>query len=150
MHATRTIRRRAAIVRRKAGFTLIELMVVIVILGLLVGLVGPRLIGQTDKAKVQTARTQIENFSMALMLYKLEFGKYPTSSEGLNALVSNGRENFLEQDAVPSDPWGNPYVYVSPGKDGHDFEIISYGEDGSPGGTGYAADIESWNISGTN
>lgn len=134
--------------RARAGFTLIELMVVIVILGMLVALVGPRLIGQTDKAKVQTARTQIANFAMALKLYKLEFGSYPKSGEGLKALVENGKENFLEQDAVPDDPWGNPYLYTAPGSSGHDFEIVSYGEDGSPGGSDYAQDIESWNLAG--
>ncbi len=135
--------------RARAGFTLIELMVVIVILGMLVALVGPRLIGQTDKAKVQAAKTQIANFSMALKLYKLEFGSYPTSGEGLDQLVSNGKENFLEQDAVPKDPWDNPFMYTAPGSNGHDFEIVSYGDDGSPGGSGYSADIESWNLAGT-
>jgi len=135
--------------RARAGFTLIELMVVIVILGMLVALVGPKLIGQTDKAKVQTAKTQIANFSMALKLYKLEFGNYPSSAEGLQQLISNGKENFLEQDAVPLDPWGNAYIYTYPGSAGHDFEIVSYGDDGSPGGTGYGADIESWNLAGT-
>ncbi|GJM27358.1 MAG: type II secretion system protein GspG [Phycisphaerae bacterium] len=134
--------------RARAGFTLIELMVVIVILGMLVALVGPRLIGQTDKAKVAAAKTQIENFSMALKLYKLDFGTYPKSGEGLKALIENGRENFLDQDSVPEDPWGNPYIYVAPGSNGHDFEIVSYGEDGSPGGTGYSQDIESWNLAG--
>lgn len=135
--------------RARAGFTLIELMVVIVILGMLVALVGPRLIGQTDKAKVAAARTQIENFSMALNLYKLDFGSYPKSAEGLDALVNNGKENYLDQDNVPMDPWGNPYVYVCPGSAGHDFELVSYGEDGSPGGSGYSADIESWNLNAT-
>jgi general secretion pathway protein G len=142
MHADRSRRARA-------GFTLIELMVVIVILGMLVALVGPRLIGQTDKAKVQTAKTQIQNFAMALKLYKLSFGHYPSSAEGLEHLINNGKEKFLEEDAIPLDPWGNAYVYTYPGSAGHDFEIVSYGEDGAPGGTGYAADIESWNLSGT-
>jgi len=134
--------------RARAGFTLIELMVVIVILGMLVALVGPKLLGQADKAKVGTAKTQIANLSMALKLYKLEFGSYPTSSEGLGQLIENGKENFLEQDVVPQDPWNNPYIYVAPGSNGHDFEIVSYGEDGSPGGSGLGADIESWNLGG--
>lgn len=134
--------------RARAGFTLIELMVVIVILGMLVALVGPRLIGQTDKAKVQTAKTQIANFSMALKLYKLDFGTYPKSGAGLKALIENGRENFLEQDSIPADPWGNPYIYVSPGSSGHDFEIVSYGQDGVPGGSDYNQDIESWDLAG--
>jgi len=153
MKTTRNIQYAAAkrdgrLRRPNAGFTLIELMVVIVILGLLVGLVGPRLIGQTDKAKVQAAKTQVENFSMALKLYKLDFGKYPTSSEGLAVLVSNEKGNYLDQDNVPTDPWGNAYVYVSPGTHGHDFEIVSYGEDAAPGGDQYATDIQSWNLSG--
>lgn len=135
--------------RARAGFTLIELMVVIVILGMLVALVGPRLMGQTDKAKVQAAKAQIENFSMALKLYKLEFGSYPKSGAGLKTLIENGRENFLDQDNVPMDPWGNPFIYVAPGSNGHDFEIVSYGEDGAPGGSDYNKDIESWNLAGT-
>jgi general secretion pathway protein G len=134
--------------RARAGFTLIELMVVIVILGMLVALVGPKLIGQTDKAKVQTAKTQIANFGMALKLYKLEFGTYPKSGEGLQQLINNGKERYLEQDSVPDDPWGNPYLYTAPGSNGHDYEIVSYGEDGSPGGSDYAQDIESWNLAG--
>ena len=134
--------------RARAGFTLIELMVVIVILGMLVALVGPRLMGQTDKAKVQAAKTQIANFSMALKLYKLDFGSYPKTGEGLKKLIENGHENFLDQDSVPVDPWGNPYIYVSPGSNRHDFEIVSYGQDGAPGGTDYDQDIESWNFAG--
>ena len=132
--------------RRQAGFTLMELMIVIVILGLLAAIVAPRMMGAADDAKVAAAKAQINAFKMALNMYKLEFGKYPTTSEGLTALVSNGKKNFLDQDSVPADPWGNPYVYVSPGSEGHDFEVISLGEDGSPGGDGFAADIQSFDL----
>ncbi len=131
------------------GFTLIELMVVIVIIGMLAALVAPKFIGQADKAKVATAKAQINNLKSALTMYKLEFGKYPTTAEGLDALINNGKQNFLEQDVVPLDPWGNPYSYTCPGTNNHDFEIVSYGADGAPGGTGLDADIESWNLQST-
>jgi general secretion pathway protein G len=136
--------------RGQAGFTLMELMIVIVILGMLAAIVAPRMIGATDDAKVASAKTQINAFKMALNMYKLEFGTYPTTGEGLQALVTNGKKNFLEQDSVPNDPWGNPYVYVSPGSDGHDFEVVSLGEDASPGGDGYAADIQSFDLQADN
>jgi len=129
-----------------SGFTLIELMVVIVIIGLLAALVVPRYIGAADKAKVTAAKTQINLFKSALTMFKLEMGEYPQTSEGLEALINNGKKNFLDQDTIPLDPWGMPYVYVCPGTQGHDFEIISYGSDRAPGGSGYAADIVSWDL----
>lgn len=129
-----------------SGFTLIELMVVIVIIGLLAALVVPRYIGAADKAKVTAAKTQINLFKSALTMFKLEMGDYPQTSEGLEALISNGKKNFLDQDSIPLDPWGMPYIYVCPGTQGHDFEIISYGSDRAPGGSGYAADIVSWDL----
>ena len=132
--------------RSEAGFTLIELMVVIVIIGLLVGLVGPRIMIAVDKARVETAKTQISSFRTALQMYKLEFGSYPSTAEGLQALISNDKRNFLEQDGLPIDPWKNAYDYTAPGDQGHDFEILSYGEDGAPGGSDFAADISSWNM----
>lgn len=128
------------------GFTLIELMVVIVIIGMLAALVVPRYIGAADKAKVTTAKTQISLFKSALTMFKLEMGEFPTTSEGLEALIHNGKKNFLDQDTIPLDPWGMPYIYSSPGPQGHDFEIMSYGSDRAPGGTGYAADIVSWDL----
>ncbi len=128
------------------GFTLIELMVVIVIIGLLAALVVPCYIGAADKAKVTAAKTQINLLKSALTMFKLEMGEYPTTSEGLEALINNGKKNFLDQDSVPLDPWGMPYIYSCPGSQGHDFEIISYGSDRAPGGTGYAADIVSWDL----
>jgi general secretion pathway protein G len=136
--------------RRVAGFTLIELMVVIVIIGMLLALVGPRLLGAADDAKLTTARAQISNFKQALDMYKLKVGKYPTTAEGLSALISNSAgRNFLNQDNLPKDPWDNDYEYTCPGTQGHDFEIVCYGEDGAPGGSGeYDADIVSWNLAG--
>lgn len=132
--------------REQGGFTLMELMVVIVIIGLLVALVGPRLMGAADDAKVVAAKAQISSFKNALNQFKLKENRYPSTSEGLEALVS-GEKPYLEQTRIPEDPWGNPYVYTSPGTQGHDFEIISYGEDGAPGGTGeYDADIVSWDL----
>jgi general secretion pathway protein G len=132
--------------RGRGGFTLIELMVVIVILGLLMAVVVPRLVSSTDDAKVAAAKTQIHSFRMALDMYKLKFGNYPKTSEGLDALINNGKQNLLQEDTIPPDPWGNPYQYTCPGTQGHEFEIVSFGEDGAKGGTGYAADIESWNL----
>jgi general secretion pathway protein G len=132
---------------RTAGFTLIELMVVILIIGLLVALVGPRMMGAADDARVVAAKAQIANFKQALQMYKLKLGNYPTTSEGLEALISNPKRNFLEQDSIPNDPWDNPYVYTSPGAQGHDYEIVCYGADGTAGGSDeYDMDIVSWDL----
>lgn len=130
-------------------------MVVIVILGILAAIIAPRIIGRTDEAKVTEAKVQIRNLETALKLYKLDNGAYPSTEQGLDALVSkpaagaiprNWREGgYLEQKRVPPDPWGNPYLYTSPGLHG-DYDIISYGSDGARGGEGFAADIESWNL----
>jgi len=131
----------------EAGFTLIELMVVILIIGLLVALVGPRMMGAADDARVVAAKAQIANFKQALQMYKLKFGKYPTTSEGLEALITNSKKNFLEQDTIPKDPWENPYVYTCPGAQGHEYEIVCYGADGVAGGSGeYDRDILSWDL----
>jgi len=98
--------------------------------------------------KVVAARQQIANFKSALNRYKLapDLGRYPTTDEGLNALVDNPVRNFLAFGFIPKDPWGNKYLYTSPGAQGHDFVIVSYGSDGAPGGSGYAADITSWDL----
>ncbi len=136
--------------RGPAGFTLLELMVVIVILGLLAALVVPKLIGRTEEAKRTQTRLQIKNIEQALQLFKLDNGFYPATEQGIEALVSApeiGRipKNYRKGgylDRVPKDPWGNNYVYVSPGSQG-DFEITSYGADGVPGGDGEDADISS-------
>ncbi len=137
------------------GFTLIELMVVIVILGILAAVIAPRVMGRADEAKVTEANVQIKNLETALKLYKLDNNRYPSTEQGLEALVvkpttgfipPRWRKNgYLEKSKVPDDPWLNPYLYVSPGLHG-DFDIISYGADGMRGGVDFDADIESWAI----
>ncbi|GFO62976.1 type II secretion system major pseudopilin GspG [Geomonas paludis] len=137
------------------GFTLIELMVVIVILSLLAVLVGPKIIGRSDDAKVADAKVQIRNLETALKLYKLDTGSFPGTEQGLQALVAKpttGKipnnykaEGYLENKNVPKDPWGNDYVYLSPGEHG-DYDLSSYGADGARGGEGKNADIESWSM----
>jgi general secretion pathway protein G len=137
--------------RNRAGFTLIEIMVVIVILGLLAALVVPKLIGRTEEAKKTQTRVQIKSLQQALELFKLDNGFYPSTDQGLDALVrmpEGGRipKNYRKGgyiDRTPKDPWGNPYVYVSPGQRG-DYDISSYGADGVQGGEGEDADINSW------
>ena len=141
--------------RHNNGFTLIELLVVILILGLLAGIVGPRLFGHTDSAKVTKARVQIENLSSALKMYKIDNGRYPTTEQGLDALVNEPqggdapkkwkKGGYLSKKQVPKDPWDNDYIYVSPGVH-DDFDLSSYGEDGASGGDGYSKDINSWEI----
>ncbi|MBF0102406.1 MAG: type II secretion system major pseudopilin GspG [Desulfobacterales bacterium] len=138
---------------RSSGFTLIEIMVVIVILGILAMFVGPKLLGHTDEAKIVKAKIQIESFGTALKLYKLDSGVYPSTEQGLQALVeqpSTGmvpkkwrKGGYLEKGAIPPDPWGNEYVYLSPGMHG-DFDIISYGADGVQGGEDINKDISNW------
>ncbi|RJR17574.1 MAG: type II secretion system protein GspG [Desulfobacteraceae bacterium] len=135
------------------GFTLIELMVVIVILGILAGLIVPRIMGRPEEARRMKARVQIEGIETALKLYRLDNGIYPTTEQGLQALVEaptagmlprKWREGgYLEKGKVPKDPWGNEYVYLSPGLHG-EFDLMSLGADGQPGGEGPAADINSW------
>lgn len=135
------------------GFTLIEIMVVVFIIGILLALVAPKLIGRTDDARVVEAKAQIKNFDTALKLYKMDTGYYPSTEQGLESLISkpstgelpqNYREGgYLEKKNIPADPWGNPYVYISPGLEG-DYDIVSYGADRAPGGEGYDADITNW------
>jgi general secretion pathway protein G len=135
----------------RAGFTLLEIMVVIVILGLLAALVVPKLIGRTEEAKQTQTRLQIKNIEQALQLFKLDNGFYPGTEQGIEALVrvpETGRipKNYRKGgylDRVPKDPWGNNYVYVSPGTNG-DYDITSYGADEVPGGEDEDADINSW------
>jgi general secretion pathway protein G len=137
-----------------AGFTLIELMVVIVILGLLAAIVVPNVVGRTDQARYTAAEAQIEVLKNALKLYKLDNGLYPSTEQGLESLVRkpgaggaarNWREGgYLDKQDLPIDPWGNQYVYISPGQNNFDFDLKSFGADGIEGGEGYNADIESW------
>ncbi len=138
-----------------SGFTLIEIMVVIVILSLLAVLVAPRIIGRSDDAKIADAKVQIRNFETALKLYKLDNGVFPGTEQGLQSLISKPtsgvvpkkyREGgYLENKEIPKDPWGNDYAYISPGQHG-DYDLFSFGADGARGGEGKDADIESWNM----
>lgn len=130
---------------RRAGFTLIELMIVVVIISILAALVVPNMMGSVDKANVAAAKAQISSLKTGVVSYKLRFKKFPGS---LNDLVNNGKERFLDSDVIPKDPWGNEYSYVCPGKQGHDYEIVCYGSDGQPGGSEYATDIVSYNLQG--
>ena len=137
------------------GFTLIEIMVVIIILGILATYTAVRLTGQTEDARRTQAKVQIETFNTALTLYKLDNGIYPSTDQGLKALVEaptigtlprKWREGgYLEKKKIPSDPWKGEYVYISPGIHG-DFDISSYGNDNALGGEGDNADVNSWEI----
>lgn len=137
------------------GFTLIELMVVIVILGILAGLIIPRIMGRPEEAKQLKAKMTIESLETALNLYKLDNGGYPDTEQGLQALIEkpetgnipkNWREGgYIEKGKLPKDPWGNDFVYLSPGVHGP-YDIISYGYDGVPGGEDKNKDINSWEI----
>jgi general secretion pathway protein G len=137
------------------GFTLIELMVVIVILGILAGLIVPRIMGRPEEAKQLKARLTIESLETSLRLYKLDNGSYPTTEQGLEALVQapdtgyipkNYREGgYIEKGRIPLDPWDNEFVYLSPGVHG-EYDIVSYGADGVPGGEGKDKDVNSWEL----
>jgi general secretion pathway protein G len=130
---------------KNRGFTLLELLVVIVIIGLLAGYVAPRYFSQVGKSEIQVAKAQIESLEKAMDQYRLDMRRYPTAEEGLEALVAkpgsaqNWGGPYLKK-AVPNDPWGRPYVYRTPGQKG-EFEIFSYGRDGKAGGSGEDADI---------
>ncbi|MFZ6646016.1 type II secretion system major pseudopilin GspG [Undibacterium sp. TJN25] len=138
-------RHAAKFVVKHQGFTLLELLVVIVIIGLLAAYVGPKYFAQLGKSEVTVARAQIEAFEKALDTYRLDMGRYPTTEEGMGALLVKPTETpgwngpYLKKN-VPQDPWGHPYLYRSPGTK-TDFEILSYGKDGEPGGEGENADI---------
>ena len=142
-------RRRRHVRRGEAGFTLVEILVVITIIGLIMALVGPRVLNYLAESKVKAARIQVESFASSLDLFYLDNGRYPTTSEGLVALaqrpgsVESWNGPYLRSGTVPNDPWGHPYIYRSPGEHGA-YDIISYGSDGQEGGTGTAADIASW------
>lgn len=139
--------------RNERGFTLIELMVVIVILGILAGLIIPRIMGRPDEARAAKARMQIESLETALKLYKLDNGNYPTTEQGLQALVQaptagglakNWRQGgYLEKGKVPKDPWDSDFVYISPGVHG-DFDLSCLGADSEAGGEGKNKDINNW------
>lgn len=136
---------------RSRGFTLVEIMVVVVIIGIMAALVVPKLMGRTDDARITAAKSDIATLMNSLNLYKLDNSRFPTTEQGLQALVSkpttgpaaNGWKGYI--DKLPKDPWGNPYQYLSPGIRA-EVEVFSYGADGQPGGTGTDADIGSWDL----
>src|SRR4051812_23169791 len=143
----RTLRQRA-----QRGFTLVEIMVVVVIIGILGALVVPKLLGRTGEARVTAAKTDIAAISQALQLYKLDNQRYPTTEQGLQALVqkptsgpaANGWKEGGYLPKLPKDPWGNPYQYLNPSLHGSEFDVFSLGADGQPGGAGEDADVGSW------
>ncbi|WP_230181609.1 type II secretion system major pseudopilin GspG [Aquabacterium sp. CECT 9606] len=134
---------------RNRGFTLLELLVVMVIIGLLASYVGPRFFEQVGKSEIKATRAQIDAFSKALDTYRLDIGHYPTTEQGLKALIDRPANEakwggpYLQKD-VPADPWGQLYQYKAPGDNKRDYDIVSFGKDGQRGGDGDAADIASW------
>ncbi|MDR1137283.1 MAG: type II secretion system major pseudopilin GspG [Synergistaceae bacterium] len=139
---------------KRKGFTLVEIMVVVVIIGMLAALVGGRFVGHSEASRVTAAKVQIKNFEQALELFHLNNGFFPTTDQGLAALIEKPsfppepknyqRGGYLNAKSIPKDPWGYDYLYICPGRIG-DYDIISYGSDGQEGGEENAADISNWN-----
>lgn len=134
---------------RQMGFTLLELLVVMVIIGLLASYVGPRFFDQIGKSEIKAAAAQFDALDKALATYRLDVGHYPSTEQGLKTLVERPSDEarwsgpYLSK-AVPSDPWGRPYAYSLPGENGHDYEMLSFGKDGQRGGVDENADISVW------
>jgi len=150
-----TLRRATSGRRPLRGFTLIEIMVVITILGILAALIVPRVVGRTDDARIAAAKQDIASLMQALKLYRLDIGAYPTTEQGLKALLArptlepvpqNWKQGgYLERSTPPKDPWGNEYKYLNPGLKG-EIDVFSYGRDGAAGGENVDADIGSWQL----
>lgn len=129
--------------RHEQGFTLLEIMVVLVIIGVLAAMVAPRFIERADEAKVDSTKAQMQTIGQAMKLYRLQSGHYPSSAEGIQALVTPGKGGKHYLDSLPKDAWGNAFIYLSPGVHG-DFDILSYGADAKAGGSGFDADLGNW------
>jgi general secretion pathway protein G len=143
---------RVAVTHGERGYTLIEIMVVVIIIGLLAAIVAPNVIGRVDDAQLEKARADIHNLESAMRLYRLDNFAYPTSEQGIEALVTKPNDpNVRNWNAggyigrLPNDPWGNPYLYLNPGNNG-EIDIYTLGRDGRPGGEGIDADLGNWNI----
>ncbi len=144
---------RSSLVPAQRGFTLIEIMIVVVIIGILVGLLAPKIMDRPDQARVVAARSDIQALLQALKLYRLDNATYPSAEQGLLALVKKPETGNIPNnwkiggylDRLPKDPWGGEYQYLNPGIQG-EIDILSYGADGKPGGEGYSADIGSWDL----
>ena len=146
-----TVKMRPALAGQ-SGFTLIEIMVVVIIIGILAAIVAPNVIGRVDDAQITKAKAEISNLENALKFYRLDNFSYPTTEQGLEALVTKPADPNVKNwkaggymDKVPKDPWGNPYLYLSPGNQG-EIDIYTLGRDGRPGGEGVDADIGNWNL----